>query len=191
MSKLKSDSKWNELTEEQRDTLEAWLFEENIAYREALERLEQQFGFQASLPGLARLYQRLAQQRLDAELAGLNKTTDKYEENHARMEKLGPAAMMLVANRLWQLAASKPGNVKDLASLARVLLENGALEVKRRWIELEELRYGHQAAMDEINADAAAKAKADMQAIMQQLMPGGALPGMNLVKTPPVPDGGP
>jgi len=40
MSKLRSDSKWNELTAEQRDTLEGWLFEENVSYREALERLQ-------------------------------------------------------------------------------------------------------------------------------------------------------
>ena len=35
--KFRPDSVWNELTDEQWQTLESWLFEENITYREASE----------------------------------------------------------------------------------------------------------------------------------------------------------
>jgi len=38
MRKLRSDSPWAKLTEEQRATLGAWLLDENLPYREALER---------------------------------------------------------------------------------------------------------------------------------------------------------
>ena len=43
MSKLRSDSAWSKLTAEQRETLEGWLFEENIGYKEALERAQKEF----------------------------------------------------------------------------------------------------------------------------------------------------
>jgi hypothetical protein len=186
MSKLRADSKWNGLTGDQLDTLEAWLFDEHVSYREALERIEKEFGVKASLPSLARYYQRLASQRLEAELAGLTKTTDDYEENHGRLQKLGPAAMMLVANRLWQLAANHPGNVRDLASLARVLLENDAIEVKRRWVELEEIRYDHETRMEEIKDLAQQKSNAEMKAVVQQL-----IAGTGLAKPPTPLVGGP
>ena len=59
-SKLRSDSTWAGLTSEQRETLEGWLFEENLGYAEVLERVQREFGVTASKSSLSRYYQRLA-----------------------------------------------------------------------------------------------------------------------------------
>lgn len=65
MSKMRSDSKWNEMTAAQRETLEGWLFEENIGYQEARERLEKEFGMKASMRALSEFYQMTARQRME------------------------------------------------------------------------------------------------------------------------------
>jgi hypothetical protein len=138
MSKLKSDSKWNALTDEQRDTLEGWLFEENISYREAAERAEKEFGIVASSASVARFYHQMAKKRQGAELKALWKTHGEFVDPPLETAPLTHAAIVLVANRLIHLAAQKPGNVRELVSLARVLVANEAVEVKKRWVELEQ-----------------------------------------------------
>ncbi len=140
MSKLRSDAKWNELTDEQRDTLSGWLFEENLGYCEALERAQNAFGFSASLASLGRFYQRLAKERLEAELAEAQATAQELEQSPLDWEEVESGAMRLVANRLVQLAVAKPEQVKEMATLARVLIANEKVKMQRRQLELEEER---------------------------------------------------
>jgi hypothetical protein len=51
MNKLRSESVFSQLTPEQVETLEGWLFEENLSYKEALERVQNEFRVEASLRG--------------------------------------------------------------------------------------------------------------------------------------------
>jgi hypothetical protein len=138
MSKLRSDSAWSKLTAEQRKTLEGWLFEENIGYKEALERAQKEFGLASSLTSLADFYQRLAEERMQSELLGIKSMAGKIVKSGVDQDELGATAMMLVAKRMLQLAVASPGKVKELASLGRLLVANEAQEIKRRWLELEE-----------------------------------------------------
>src|SRR5579884_748877 len=159
MSKIAaSDSKWAGLTEEQRDTLEGWLFEENITYREALERAEKEFGITASIASIARLYQKMADERLETELTGYDgddKISDLLGGSPTLdVENLNHAAAMLMANRLVQIARRKPNKVKEMVSLARALATCQAIELKRDWLALEqrkqimEIKRQEQAAAD-------------------------------------------
>jgi hypothetical protein len=138
MSKLRADSAWSKLTAEQRETLEGWLFEENIGYREALERAQKEFGVTASTRSLADYYQRLAEERTRRELLGVKGLAGKIDKAGANWEDLGATAMTLVAKRMLQLAVASPGKVREMASLGRLLVANEAIEIKRRWVELEE-----------------------------------------------------
>src|SRR5579884_988411 len=141
MSKLRADSKWNELTEEQRDVLEAWLFEENISYREALDRLQKEFGITAALSSLARFYQQLAKERMEAELLQVSRTARELNRKAPNLKQLNATAITLVNKRMIQLAVESPKNVKEMAMLARILIENEAVEIKKSWAELAREKY--------------------------------------------------
>jgi hypothetical protein len=140
MSKLRSDSAWGKLTAEQREMLEGWLFEENIGYNKALERAQKEFGLVSSLTSLADFYQRLAEERMQRELLGVKSMAGKIGKAGMDWEELGATAMALVAKRMLQLAVASPGKVKELASLGRLLVANETVDIKRRWLELEEER---------------------------------------------------
>jgi hypothetical protein len=137
MSKLRSDSAWAGLSPEQRETLEGWLFEENLGYKEALERAQKEFGIMASLTSLADFYRRLAQDRMQRELRGIKGMVGEIDKANVDCEALGATAMKLVANRMLQLAVTSPGNVRELVSLGRLLVANQAQDIKRQWLELE------------------------------------------------------
>jgi hypothetical protein len=49
MRKMRDDSTWNRLTPEQRETLESWLFDENLGYAKTLERVQKEFGVEATI----------------------------------------------------------------------------------------------------------------------------------------------
>ena len=52
MRKMRDDSTWNQLTIEQREMLENWLFEENLGYAKTLERVQKEFGVEATVASL-------------------------------------------------------------------------------------------------------------------------------------------
>jgi len=63
MRKMREDSTWSLLTPEQRETLEGWLFEENLGYAKTLERVQKEFGVTATMASLGRFYRRRARER--------------------------------------------------------------------------------------------------------------------------------
>lgn len=138
MNKLRADSAWSKLTAEQRETLEGWLFEEHTGYREALERAQKEFGVTASLTSLAVFYQRLAEERMHRELLEVKNLSAEFDKVGADMDDLAATAMTLAAKRMLQLAVASPGNVRELVSLGRLLAANEALNIKQRWLEIEE-----------------------------------------------------
>ena len=135
MSKMRSDSTWSALSAEQRDVLEGWLFEEHLGYREVLERVQQDFGIAASMASLGRLYQQMANERMQKEFVEVKATAGQIAESPPDWEELAGAGMALVAKRLIQLAVESPEKVKEMGSLARVLLANESILIKKRWVE--------------------------------------------------------
>ena len=156
MSKLRSDSAWSKTTAES-GTLEGGLFEENIGYKAALERAQQEFGLAPSLGSLAAFYQRLAEERMQRELLGVKSLAGKIDKVEANWEDLGATAMTLVAKRMLQLAVASPGKVRELASLGRLLVANEAIDIKRRWVELEEEKRDEEMQMQCAQAESGAE----------------------------------
>ena len=165
-SKLRADSAWSKLTAEQRETLEGWLFEENIGYKEALERAQKEFGLASSLTSLAVFYQRLAEERMQKELLGVKSMAGKIGKAGVDWEELGATAMALVAKRMLQLAVASPGKVKELASLGRLLVANETVDIKRRWLELEEERLNEEV----IKKCDEAESNANLQASLRRMV---------------------
>ena len=183
MSKLRADSNWSALTAAQRETLEGWLFEENLSYREALDKVAAEFGMVASLSGLARLYRQMAGERMQAELRTVQTTAKAVGTSQVDGEQLGAAAMTLVAKRLIQLAVERPERVKELGSLARVLLVNDANEIKRRWLEMEEERRFEQLEKERMEDRIAEIESEDRQERILDMLRKNPRPGATL---PPV-----
>jgi hypothetical protein len=146
MSKLRSDSTWAPLTSEQRETLETWLFEENLGYDEALARAQKEFGITGTKMSLMRFYQRLAEERMREEFLDLKETIGEINGTKANWETMGDAAMALIAKRMVQLAVSSPHKVKELATLARVLVSNEAQNIRRGWLEMGREKFEFDAA---------------------------------------------
>ena len=171
---MRSDSTWSALTTEQRDMLEGWLFEEHLGYREALERVQKEFGIAASMASLGRLYQQMANERMQKEFVEVKATAGQITESPLDWEQLAGAGMALVAKRLIQLAVESPGKVKEMGSLARVLLANEAILIKKRWVEFEEDRMDKEVR----------KALTDMEARKERML---AMEALLSVKSQPMP----
>jgi hypothetical protein len=146
MSKLRSDSTWAGLTPEQRETLEGWLFEENLGYREALERAQKEFGITASKMSLVRFYRRAAEERVETDLAEALATCERVGAAKANVPQLKEAALKLAGLRLVQVAVRSPGKVRKLESLTRLLIRNEALEIKRGWLDIGRTKFQFDAA---------------------------------------------
>src|ERR1700749_1212089 len=62
-SKLRSDSVFAQLTNEQVEQLEDWLFEEKLSYKEVVDKIQNIFGIKTSPTALGRYFRRLAEGR--------------------------------------------------------------------------------------------------------------------------------
>src|SRR5689334_16223996 len=113
MRKLRPDSTWNRLTPGQKQTLEGWLFDENIRYREALTRVLAQFGIKTSMRSLAEYYNRLARERW---LRQVMEVKARFREFDGE-------------NEVWRLIA----NAASARNHKRKPAQNGAENPKNRW----------------------------------------------------------
>ena len=164
--KLRCDSPWVALSAEQRETLEGWLFEENLGYTEVLERVQREFGIAATKMSISRYYQRLAAERSHRELLDLNSAVTEMRRIGVDREELSAAVMSLLAKRLLKLLLESPDRLKEIAWLGNVLVGNEGQEIKRGWLTLGREKFELDVAreraeeeaerkmMEEANADA-------------------------------------
>jgi hypothetical protein len=142
MRKLRSDSTWNQITPEQRETLEGWLFDENLGYAEALERAQKEFGLKATLASLGRYCRRVALERQIAELLEAQVAANELNDQPVCIDSLRAAAVKLAGKTLLKLAGEQPEQLKQMTALTRLLLESADTETRRSRLKLEE-KYFH------------------------------------------------
>ena len=136
MGKLRCDSTWAALTPEQRETLEDWLFGENLGYTEVLERAQKEFGITASKTSLIRFYQRAAAERAQREFLDLETTIREMKGLEVNVSEMQSAAMCLITKRLMKLSLESPEKVQEMAWLGNVLVSNEAQNIKRGWLNI-------------------------------------------------------
>jgi hypothetical protein len=136
LGKLRCDATWTALTVEQRETLEGWLFEENLEYTEALERAQKEFGVTGSKMSLARFYQRVAAERAQREFLELDRAVKELKGMDVNIGEMKSAAMCLITKRLMKLSLESPDKVKEMAWLGQVLVAGEAQDVKRGWLNI-------------------------------------------------------
>jgi len=178
MAKLRSDSSWCDLSESQQETLEGWLFEEKLGYRESLQRARQEFGIQASLSSLAAFFHRLERERKVKSYQEMHNwhAASNADANPRPFLQLNLMNLLHVAAYEFAVAESGEMQVQKLSALMKILLQNRRQETRERELNLEIERfqtYATIAASQE--ARAAVKMKAEMPgpgdtAILQELV---------------------
>ena len=133
MKKTRSDSVWGKLAPEQRAQLDQWYFQENLSYREMLERAQKDFEVTASLQSLAAYFQRREEPPELADHTALPVESMRENPFAGRVgagktrEGLETLALHFTAMAAYEMALTKPGKmrVQELRSLLKLLMEGG------------------------------------------------------------------
>ena len=145
MRKLRDDSTWNQLTPEQREMLESWLFDENLGYAKTLARVEQEFELQASIASLGRYYRRRARERQVEELVEAQAAANRLNDLPVSVASLREAAVKLVGKAVLKLAGEQPEQLEQLASFTKLLLASEDNDLRRSRLKLAERYFDYEA----------------------------------------------
>lgn len=145
MRKVRADSKWNGLSTEQCETVERWLFDENVSYTETAERVKREFGMETSPWSVGRFYRQRARVRQAMELLESQVASDQLGAIPAKTQDLRATMIKLIAKSAVRMAIEKPGEVERLMPLAKMLLDSEENEIRLRRVKLEERYYDFQA----------------------------------------------
>jgi hypothetical protein len=145
MSKIRSDSIWNSLPPEQRQKLEHWLFVERIGYKEASERAQKEWGVTGSETSVGRFYRRIEKERVVDELEEAAETATGLNAAEGKVESLKSSAMKVVGMRLLENVVAR-GDVKELATLGRVLSQSEEKEIQRGRLALAREKFEFNSA---------------------------------------------
>ena len=89
MRKLRSDSTSNGLSAGQREKLLNWLFNDNISYAAAVERVKKEFGVATSLWSVRRFYRHAAEERKCGEPGAGAGERDGLSHGHSQAIRRG------------------------------------------------------------------------------------------------------
>jgi hypothetical protein len=145
MRKMRDDSTWNRLTPEQRETLESWLFDENLGYAKTLERVQKEFGMEATIASVGRFYRRRARERQVEELVEAQAAASELNDLPVSVASLREAAVKLVGKAVLKLAGEKPEELGQLVSFTKLLLESEDNDLRRSRLKLAEKYFDYEA----------------------------------------------
>jgi hypothetical protein len=148
MRKPRDDSTWSQLTAEQRDTLEGWLFDENLGYEKTVARAQSEFGLETTIASVGRFYRRRARERQVEELVEAQAAADELNALPVSAESLRAAALKLVGKAVLRLVSEQPGRLDQLASLTRLLLDSEDNDIRRGRLRLAERCFDYDAIAD-------------------------------------------
>src|SRR5580658_3910132 len=97
MRKTRSDALWNELSPEQLEKLDQWLFEEKRGFTEVLPKAKTELGFKGSIGSLMRYYQRRSEERELEKLMDLSEDMAAISNTPGDVNGLRLATMKMMA----------------------------------------------------------------------------------------------
>jgi hypothetical protein len=143
MNKLRSDSAFCQLTPEQTEALEGWLFEERLSYPKVLEKLKAEFGLDTSLTAIRRFYKRLEMERSRESLMDVVEMSGAVREA-LKAGNLKPGMLVLANKCAFELMMQPREDwcVRELTALLRAITcaEAGARKQAEFEREQERLR---------------------------------------------------
>jgi len=144
-AKLRADSNWSGLSGEQRQTLERWLFEENLSYKETLERAKKEFGIEASLGSVQRFRRRVIKERTVAAMIEAEKSADEVTATTANLEKLRSSGWKVVGKQFLE-KAMEGCDIKELKALGHLMAESEEREIRHARLLLAREKFEYRAA---------------------------------------------
>jgi hypothetical protein len=145
MRKMRDDSTWTRLTPEQRETLEIWLFEENLGYAKTLAKVQEEFGVEATVASLGRFYRRRARERQVTELLEAQVAANELNDLPISVASLRDAAVKLVGKAALNLATENPEQLEQLVSFTKLLLESEDTDIRRARLKLAQVYFDYEA----------------------------------------------
>jgi hypothetical protein len=124
LRKAKSDARWNQLTPEQQQMLDKWLFEDNLSFAKVLPRAQKQLGYKGQMTSLKRYHKRRAQERLLTDMTGLAQDAATVEQTGAKPGAFRSVNMNVFNAYLYQALRASPDKLEKLAPLIRVMVQN-------------------------------------------------------------------
>jgi len=145
MRKMRDDSTWNQLNSGQGETLEEWLFDENLGYEKTVERVKQEFDIETTIASVGRFYRRRARERQAEELVEAQAVADELNQLPVNSASLRTAAVKLVGKAVLKLVSEQPERLEELALLTRLLLDSEDNDIRSRRLKLEEKCFDYEA----------------------------------------------
>ncbi len=142
MNKTRADSIWAGLPPAQRETLEGWLFDENLAYREVQERAEKEFGVKGSVASIAAYYRKMNEKRRLQQLTESKVAAEKITEPEPGDPNLGEATVKLLELSAYELAMAGPERLKlnELSWLMKTLLADRRQKLREKEAQIAEAK---------------------------------------------------
>jgi hypothetical protein len=141
MRKLREDSLGNKLTLEQRDLLEHWLFDDNLGYTEARERVQKEFGLETTVWSVSRFFHQRARERPIEQLVEASVSAGMVNATPISTASLREAAVKLAGKSALKLAGEKPNDMDHLVAFTRLLLESEENEIRRGRLKLAQQQF--------------------------------------------------
>lgn len=133
--KARGDGKLMSLPKEARDTIRLWLVEENATYKTVIDRLEKEYGIKTSAGALNNFWQRYC---FGDNFARARHIADDLRETLSGAPDLfNSQTVSAISQRAFELAISKEANVKELATLAKIVGDSARLELQKKQLELD------------------------------------------------------
>ncbi len=136
MKKLRSDSSFNGLTAGQREQLLGWLFNENMGYAAAVERVKKEFGIATTKTSMGRFYRHAAEERHVGDLALAQGSVADFRT--ATRKLLGAATLQACMHN----HDPREDGWKAVSALTKLMLQDERRELQEKWLELELQRLG-------------------------------------------------
>ena len=145
VKRVRRNSRWNGLTHAQCEMVEDWLFEENLTYAQTAERVNKEFGVEASIWSVGRFYRYRAGIRQAIELFEAQAAVNRLNRAPVKTEEMRAAAVKLLAKKAVRLATEKPEDTEGLMAVTKVLLQSETNDIRLRRVKLEERYYDFEA----------------------------------------------
>src|SRR5579872_7291853 len=129
MTKLRSDSTWSQLTTQQWETLEGWLFDENISYREAVGRVEKEWGLKSTPSSLVRFYKFCAKNRAVDGMPEAMETARQVNQSEANVDELRSSSMKVLSRKFFE-QSMEARNFRELTALGHIIDKTEAREIR-------------------------------------------------------------
>jgi hypothetical protein len=138
----------DKLPQNQQDALEAWLFEEAVDYKAAIERLKMDFNVRTTDSSLSRFYKRIEKRRTLDRISEAARTADQVEKRFLEEKAdLYPVILKMVSQIAFEQSVNgKQMDPEIVYNFTKLLIAGRKEELRKELITLQRERFQFDAA---------------------------------------------